>query len=314
MSPAAPLLVALLVTAAPLLEQARAARAARDWRAALGLAERGLESGALGPGEVAELERLAGDALAELGRGGEAALRYRALLALEPDAEASPGGSPARATVLAAAREGMRGQALRTDAGAGSMAGTMQLVVDADPAGMVAGARLRCRTPEGREVTREARGAWRIDVPGGVGCTRVVVAAIDARGNELARHVFTAAPAAPGRRPGEVPATRTRPWYRRPGPWAGAAATLGSLGAGLALWSRSTQDELDALNRDSARHEFSRADDLAGRGRATAALANVSFGLGTFCAAAALATLLWPEEALVVLVPAPGGLGLAARF
>ncbi len=308
------LLVPATAAAGPLLDEARRARAALQGSRALELTERALARGDNGPDEVAELHAMAGELLAGLGQEAQASERYRRWLALRPGASFASDASPKVVAPLEAARRWLAGRTLRVRARS-APGGAAVLEVEDDPAGMVTGARLRCRTMDGRELVSVTRGA-RLELRSPEPCAQAVLSALDDHGNELVRVALQASsppvPPAAATSPHEI---STPTWYRRTGVWAAASAGFGAAGLTLGLLARQAQDDLDGRNRTSAGRDFSEADSVASRGRWTAALANASFALAGLGALAATATLVWPERPrALVVVPTGTGIGLAGTF
>ncbi len=295
------LVAAVLLIAPPgLFERAQAARDALDYARARALAERALEAGGHDLGATLGLYRLLGEILAGLDQPDAATSVFARLLALDPAASWPEGTSPKIVQPARAARARLAGR--RLGLGTRRVApGTLRVVLEADPLEMVARVRVRCGSAGAFEAARAAV----LDLPLAEPCPRADVVALDPHGNELWRATDLAKGSSP------VAATPAPPLYADWRAWAIATAVLAAAGTTFALLHLRAKAELDEVNRDSARREFTDARALESRGRWTALAANLSLAVAG--ATGLVAGLVWlrggrHEEATVV------GVGLAGRF
>ena len=147
-----------------------------------------------------------------------------------------------------------------------------------------------------------------VATPAGARC-----AALDAHGNRLA--VATALPApAPaataaspdtsGSATGPLdltsrPEARSRPLYARWWLWGGAATVSLGVGVYFGLRVQSDQSDLDAVNRDSAQHDFAEAHSIELRGQSHARDANIAFAAAGALAAVSVTLVaidLWRDH------------------
>lgn len=299
----------------PHLAEARRAKAELRYADALAAVDAALRWGRNAPDQMMEIYRLEGELAAGLDDPARATEAFARLLALDPDAALAAGTSPKLTAPFAAARG--RGALRVHHETVGGERPRAVLVVDGDPLGMVAGARVRA----GGAVT-EGRGATRIELPVAAGAA-FSIAAIDEHGNELAAFTDLRAPAAPTT-PLPAPDPVLEPPVVATGgdhpAWpyvAGLALVLAGGGTYFALDSRSAQREFDELKDSSDEHEASRALALEERGERSATLANVGFA--TAGVAAVAATWLYirsrrDPETTVAVTPAPGGAHVTASW
>ena len=289
------------------LADARTAMDELRFDKALELLDSAERSGANGPKEVTEIQRLRGQALGSMGRADEATTAFRRWLALEPGGRLPEGSSPKIARPFE--------QAQRLDASLRvhhelSQAGVVTLIVDSDPLNMVAGARAKFRNRAGIEQIVEGRGSGRVPLvlPGGVRLD-VELAAIDKFGNRLAviRDVViepsaAVAPTAPviDEHP-ESPSLVSRWWL-----WGGAAVVVAGAGVAFGSAASSAQDDVKRLNADSMNHDFSEAKAREDDANTDALLANISFGVAGACAIVS-AIMLYRQQTTVVATPTRGG-------
>jgi len=277
------LLFALTATASADENPLALARAAADdlrFEDAARLLDEAWNAGAADPAAVAAL---AGEISATTGDRAAATRWFSLLVAIDPDAELPAGTSPKVIAVLEDARRALAGARfdirLRLD-----RARRVVHVSAIDPLGAVAEIRA------GRERGRELDLPWR---PG-----PLAFELIDAHGNLLASGRRTIEPL-----PAAV-ATTAPPrlaWYARWPAWAGLAGGLALTGGGLALYSRSTSNDLEALHRESSTHQASEALSLERRMKRTAIAAQVA-GAGA-AVAAAVAIVCWRRERNLTVTP-----------
>lgn len=282
-----------------LVERARQDKVALNYQRALLTLDEALALGRSGPREVAEIHRLRGEMAAGLGDEPAAIASFTRFLSLAPGAELPEGTSPKLTAPFEQARLSLAGAYLRVRVA--SEDGAAVLVVDSDPAGLVAGA--RARQPGGAGVVTRGTGTIRLELPAG-GASQV--AAIDEHGNELAVVVSRIS----------VLEGSTPPSYARWTTYGAAAAVFVAGGTYFGLSMRADQRELDRLHRDSTVHTYSEVEGVEERGRRNALLANLSFGAAA-AAGITAAVLLGletrdVEERRVTVNPAPvaGGGGV----
>lgn len=325
-------LVALVATAgampdaraqSPRLRDARQRLDALDYDGALRSLEQTLQAGGGAPAEMTELYRLLGEVNAALGRTTAAEGHFRALLSLDPEVRLPEGSSPKLVKPFEAARGSVYGRlVVRCD---GHDDGRVEVYVDADPAGLVAGARAVFRV-DGREQTLDARGAGSMTLalpPGAQG--EVVCAAMDAHGNRLAERdvLFRSTPALlhdADTTPASDSTPSGRPFYARWYTWAGLTAVAGGAGVYFGLRAQADQDELDRINAASSEHFFSEAEAVEERGRRNALRANIGYGVAGACAVVTAILIVrgdpdqGPRTLAVSPMPADRGTGVSLSF
>ena len=284
-----------------LAEARRGIAALRYAEARIDLA-RALAAGDSDPDQLAEIYRLSGEVAAGLGDGAAAEEAFRHLLVLRPGFDLPAGTSPKLTGPLAAARTFVREH--------GALAvhrevhpGEVVLIVDADPLAMVGGARVRI-LGAGPAQRIEARGTGRIPIElPGPAPARVVLAAIDARGNQVAvvgsdAHPLEVPPApGAGLRARGVGPAPDHAFYARFGPWAVATVVAGAAGDRVrARASAAAERDLADLNRQQRREPVHlRLRPGPGdreRGHRFALLTNVSFGVAAAAGAVAIGLLV----------------------
>ncbi len=268
---------------------ARARAAAEDLRFedAAHLLDEAWNAGVVDP---AALAALAGEISATTGDGAAATRWFSLLVAIDPDARLPAGTSPKVIAVLEDARRALAGARfdvrLRLD-----RARRIVHVSPLDPLGAVA--EIRAGGKRGREL----------DLPWHTFAFELR----DTHGNLLAHGRRAVEPL-----PLAVAATTPPPrlaWYARWPAWAGLAGGLALTAGGLALYSRSTSNDLDALHRESGMHQASEALSLERRMKTTAIAAQVA-GAGA-AVAAAVAIVCWRRESNLSVTPTieAGGVG-----
>jgi tetratricopeptide (TPR) repeat protein len=288
---------------AALLRQARDHMSQLDYATALPLLERAEATGKNGPDGLAEIYRATAECHAALGETDLAETDFRRLLALSPASTLPDGSSPKLTAPFASAHDFMAARrplevtcqrsssSSAAAASASAQPGGAVLLVGSDPADMVAGARLA--GADGALVGTAAQGSGRIALAIPPGAAPTSCSALDSHGNELARVTLGEAPVVPpnagegGAGPGGGAVTVTRgapapkkPLYARLWLWSGVA-TVGAAGAAIYFGSqvKKDQDDLDALNGDSANHYFDEAKKIEDRGKRHALDANISWGV-----------------------------------
>lgn len=247
-----------------------------------------LKQGTNGPRDMAEIYRLSGQVAAALGDAAGAEDDFKMLLELAPDAQLPAGMSPKITEPFDAARAFAKQHAplAITHTESGGAAPTITLVVANDALGLVAGARAIVSADGGPARSLEARGGSEILIPLPAGHRlEVTLAAIDSRGNRLVE-IGVDEPIVIGG-PTEIvkPVHRAgggghaRPIYARWWLWGGVALAVGGGATYFGLDALDAQKTLDDLNRNSAMHDFSEAKKVEDRGRQSALLANVGFGV-----------------------------------
>jgi hypothetical protein len=302
------------------LAEARRLKQQLDYRGALAATLRAIAAGDHDPPGLRAAYALAGELAAGLGDDDAAVEHFVHLLVLDPTATLPAGTSPKITAPFAEARAQAHAAGALTarleETGDG-----VALVVERDPLGMVAGARLRWGD---RELRATGAGRLELAVPAGV---RFEAALVDRHGNALF--------AAPGERPAGRPDPGDRPPSRRgappwahPAPWAGVAAVAGGVAAVAALRVRSAQREWDRLRDEDGVHDFSRLRAVEERGRRNARVANVALAAAAVAGTAAVALLARDSgrtggradgragrpAPTLALSPDGGVLGIAGRF
>lgn len=309
------LAAAALGEPSPHLVRARAEIAQLRYDLAAESVDRALHEGGNDPAGLVEILRLAGEIAATLGRTESASRFFRMALALDPAIDLSGRASPKIRAPFDAARAGLGGRRLlaRREVVPGE-APAVVLLVESDPAEMVAAARAICRAPDGATQEVEVAGSGRIELrlpP--ADRLEVTVAALDGHGNRLV--VFepvevtrentaaalprpaplAASPAAAPHAPSpsvvqeQEPPRADRPLFARWWLWGGAAVVAAGVGTAFGLRARAAEEDLDALDAESMEHDFSEAREIDDRGRGSALGANVGFvAAGVFGAVAAV--------------------------
>jgi tetratricopeptide (TPR) repeat protein len=246
------------------LAEARRRRQALDFEGALAALERAIAAGDNDAGRLADAYQLAGELAAGLGRVDEATAAFERLLVLRPDAALPGGTSPKIQAPFDAARaRGHRPLAAHAERDGA----TVTLVVDADPLGLIAGARLRWSGGELRAPSA-------LTIP--PGAVDPVLEAIDRHGNTLWSAPL---PATAIVAPPVADTTIDRPFWRSPTLWLGGALGWAAIGGIVAWQLGKTQDEWDRLRAEDGQHDYSELRAVEQHGRNQAAFANVSFGI-----------------------------------
>ena len=310
------LLLALL--AADPLADARAAMDELRFDQALVALDAAERSGANGPGQMVDLARMRGQALASMGRADEAVTAFRRWLALEPHASLPDGSSPKIARPFEQAQKLAVPLKVHHDV---SAAGVVTLYVDADPLNMVAGARARFRNRAGIEQTVEGRGTAKVPLvmPAGVRL-EVVLAAIDRYGNrldEIPGVVIEAGAAPPTAVDEHGEPTASPPLWSRWWLWGGAAVAVAGAGVAFGVLASGAEDDVKRLNMQSTTMpiDFAQAKAREDDAHTDALLANISFGVAGALAITS-AILLYRDQTTVVATPTRGGaaVSVSVRF
>jgi tetratricopeptide (TPR) repeat protein len=298
----------------PHLQAARDAKLVLQYDQALAHLARAESWGENSPEQLRELYRLGGELAGGLGRDDVAAEYFQKLLALDPTASLPAGTSPKVTGPFERAREALDGEGglqARYELAGGP---AVVVIVDADPAHQVAGARVRVRQAGAARVV-EGRGGERIEIPVATG-SALDIAVLDGYGNELVRigrpYAIRALALGGGANFDGGAVIDGGDELGHPGwPYAAGGAVL-ALGAAtyFAFDARDARDEWERVV--DAGGEASRALDLEDRAERSTAISAVSF-----VAAGALAgTATWlyvrrlrerRRRAAVILAPMPGG-------
>jgi hypothetical protein len=309
-------------TGPDLLGQAQQEHEALRYEQAAPLLDRAWRAGGHRPAQLAVLFRLTGEVAVTLGQGAAADIAFQRLLALDPGAALPEGTSPKIAARLEAARTALGGRSLRVDIERRDRVVTANVV--SDPLDMVASVRVRAGTAERSAALDPASAALRVPLPSSADPSPARIEVLDRHGNVLLEmERAAAARAAQPARPARIDLTTAPerddpPLLARGLTWTAAAAGVGAVGVFFGLRSESAQDDLDALNRTSAQHDFRDALDVEDRLRRDALIANISFAVAG--AAAVTAAVLWVREwRSPRLRPAPrrtraAGLGWSVEF
>jgi tetratricopeptide (TPR) repeat protein len=304
----AALLAPAMAAANPHLQRARSAMNDLDYEMARAALDDALTAGISDPTELAEIYELSGTVAGAFELREEAADWFRKWLALDPTARLDSGLAPKIVEPFQTARASTE-LALRVRSGA-HVAGETEIVllVEADPVGLVAGARLDYRDEDGGVHVARAAGTDRIVIalpwPPPVGAA--VLAATDVHGNRLAELEWTAPAESNGDAAAEtetsaepealavLPATAEpdTPLYAKWSLWGGAAVGLGLAGAYFAFEASSDQRELDEIIDGSAGYTYAEAKRVENRGNRHALLANTSFGAALACGAVSAVLLI----------------------
>jgi hypothetical protein len=316
----------------PDLEQARRQKRALRYDEARASLDRALARGGNSPAQLAEIYRLRGEVAAGLGDRRAAEESFRRLLALVPTASLPAGVSPKIADPFAAARASLAGRpplsvTHQIERGASP---ALVVVVESDPIGMVAGARVQYLRPGGRWITSEVRGRGRLRLAlPAEQLLSLAIAIIDDTGNVLVGfgsrdrplEVATAAPGA-SPRPPDDDRQRSPSLIARWQLWAAVAVSFGAAGSYFAIDTARAENDLDAIYDRAGTTEFAdvmdRIDDLESRGERSALLANIGFGIAGASALTAAILLIRDASgrertAGVSLAPSAGGLTVGWR-
>lgn len=322
----AALLILLIAAAAPrparagdpevdgLLEQARREKAALRYREGLAVLDRALRLGRSGPPELIAIHRLAGELAAGVDDPAAATGHFRRLLALAPATTLPPGTSPKLTGPFEAAAADIRARGpLRVrfvDHRGGAR--RLEIIIDGDPAGQVAAARLEVRAPPsaGPRAVHAEPTAGRVGFPLPAGTLHLVARVVDVHGNALVERVIQD-PAAVSH-----PAGAGRPLYARWWPWAAASVLLAGGATWAGLEALDAQSQLDDIAGSQGSTSWEETRAIERRGRRAALLANIGFGAAA--ATTVLSTyLLVRERRASAIVTATGdtvAIGFVARF
>jgi hypothetical protein len=312
---------AVLATAAPaaaddgaaLLGKAQKAIDDIDYETARTLTDQALDSGALDRGQLARAHMLAGEVAAALGDDAGAHDHFERWILLAPDARLPDGLSPKITQPFTAAHASADALGpARFDVDASRARGKLAITVTGDPLHMVA--RVHVVLDHGGE--REGVGGeFEVPIPDEAG--RATLTLLDEHGNTLAEHdaelattTATVAPAPASENVVEhsVPALLRWPTW--------AVITVGAAGACgyFAYAAKQDQDQLTALNNDSAMHTFDEAKALEDRGRSHTLDANIAGGVAIAALAATVISIVVDHKVEVQPLAAPGAAGASAAI
>ncbi|HTR51305.1 MAG TPA: hypothetical protein VMJ10_11400 [Kofleriaceae bacterium] len=263
--------------------------------------DKALATGSNGPDELGEIYLLTGIVTSSLGDGASAVKAFEKLLALSPKAKLVAGTSPKIRKRFAAAAAYFKDHSpLAVTTETSSAPPSIALVIQSDPLGMVAGARVVVSSTGAPDQTLSGSGSGRIAIalpPGRRLELRVY--AVDDAGNRLVELggapspiVVEAAKPAPaasvavahvGPAPKSQPKPRAtsaqRPLYEAWWLW-GACALASSAGATyFGFAARSEGTTLQQLEANSTHYNFGQAEDVLATARRDALLANIGFGV-----------------------------------
>ena len=322
----------------PSLARAKAALEKSDYPGAQEAVAEALADGSSGPAELAEIYRVSGIVAAALDNAKAATVEFERLLALDPKATLPAGTSPkiTRPFETAQAEAAKRGP-LKIGVTTAAAPPAVTIAIQNDPRGMIARVRAIVRVDGGAEQPTERAAAPRltIDLPAKGRRIDVRVAALDAHGNRLAEVgsadvplVIVGETARPTRKTPPKPPPEPeqprgpRPLYAKWWLWGGVAIVFAGAGGTFGFLGKRAADDLEALNADSANHQFTEAQDLESRARRHLLFANIGFGIAG--ASAIAATILFvteparPAERRTAIRPVPtshgGGVVLEVPF
>ncbi len=291
------------------------------------LLEQALGNGHLRAQSLADAYRLSGEVSAALGDLPRARERFTRWLTLDPEGQLPTGTSPKISSTFLEARAHLLTHGplrVRHNVRRNQDTTQVELLVDADPLGMVHGIRVAYRVGEHDSLaSTETRDSLRVvlDVSD-QHWLHLQVLALDEHGNELlvlGEHApFALAPATGG--PASMPLVVNQPrraWYAQWYTYTGVAVAAGGASLYFGLQSRADGQALSALNDKSAESTFAEARAIEEQGRRNAVLANVSLGAAGISTAAAL-ICLWrgsSHKPRTVVAPtvARGGGGLTVK-
>lgn len=317
-APVAAVLIVALANAAlaapadknPYLARARVHVAAVELDLAASALDEALATGDNDTAATASIHALAGVVAATRGDAPAAEAAFGRALSIDPATAVDAELGPKIVGPFEAARARLAGARLAAHVVGDAAAGTLTLIVDADPATLVVGARAQIRTAAGVENQVAGSGATSVvlAVPMSTG-TRVVVSALDARGNRLLDVTWSAPSAAVVVPPPPPPARDGRSWVASPWLWVGVAGAFAATGTLLGLQARSTRDELDDVLAMPNEHTRAEAEELDDQGARQSRYANIAFGLAA--GAAITAGALWwtrrSDGPTVSATPSPSG-------
>lgn len=314
-------------SANPDLQEAKLAVADLDYERALNHLERALLWGRSSPEQVSEILLLSGQVQAALGDADKAEQFFFEMLTLDPSIALPTGSSPKLMEPFAKARERIStSQGLIAECELDASVPAVVVTVTSDPGSLVDGARAIYRLPDSKDtagglqtVEVRSRDAITLALPA-VDRLQLYCALIDKYGNQL---LEMGSPTdlqtlkLPRRaRDGAGP---SQPWIKHWATWGGLTVASAAAGGFFASRVGAAQDELDALNENSAEHEFSAAKAIEDRGRRNALLANLSLGVAGACAVVAVIQFIRrpkrssanERSALIAPTLVPGGAGVA---
>jgi hypothetical protein len=312
----------------PLLDQAQRAIDDIDPQAARDLVRQALDGGGLDARELRRAHRLAGESAAALGDAKSARDHFLRWLLLDPAASLPSGVSPKLAQPFAdASAEAERVGRFSVDIAIERGDDRIDVTLTAhDPLSMVAGMRLRIGDASEVSVT----GLTATLPAANATAVAVNVVVTDARGNELSRRSVaggtsdrrggggggnaTGGDTTAGERAG--PRTRSKRWpvAVRWTTWTGVALVAGGAAGYFAVQVGKDEDDLAALNANSAAHTFDEAEAIRDRGRKHALYTNVAIGVAGAAAVATILTFVLEPRGSVEIAPAPapGGATVSA--
>jgi hypothetical protein len=300
-----------LAGTSPQLDKAESAIDNVDYDAAKTLVDAAIAGGSLEPGDLARAHRLAGEVAAALGDDAGAKDHFIRWILLEPDAKLADGVSPKIAAPFAAARDEAQSLgSMSIDVRVERAPGKVRVFLDTrDPAHMVAG--LRVRADDGLAAQEHGTS---VELPAKDDASMsLTVLVLDDHDDQIAIKTITSDPEITAHAP--PPAAEHRwPLLVRWPTW--SVLAVAALGAGgYFVWQTGKdQNELDALNADSAHHTFDEANAIEARGKAHALDANIAFAAGGVLATAAVVVFLIEPRGKVEVAPevGPSGAGLTA--
>jgi hypothetical protein len=307
------------------LEKARGLLGELRYDDALATLSAQLEAGKSGPAATAQIYLLLGEVRASVGQETEAERAFQLALAIDARIELRKGLSPKIARPFRRARRAQR--AVKPIAIAHRVVTqdppTIAVLVQSDPLGLVAGARITYWEGATARSVAEAAGTSRdrIDLVLPRRASRFVIAGIDRHGNRVVELGSQKRPLSldidsGGKRPvADVPAA-SEPVASEPEPaasasnrpvfeeedrseadrpplyahwilWGGVAVGLAAAGTWAGLSANSAVDELDQIRETEFEVEFSEAKRVADRAEQRSLIANVCFGAAGVSAVAA---------------------------
>jgi tetratricopeptide (TPR) repeat protein len=279
------------------LAEAKAALDELRYDDARKLLQEALEDGGSGPEELAEIYRLSAQVAAALGDDAAAQGYFAHMLAIDPKFNLPAGTSPKIGEPFAAAKSQLGGRSLRCRYDVDPAGPAVAVYADADPMGMVASVRVRWTGEQsGQGEAASDRGPpYIVPLPPGERL-EVTIDVLDRWGNRLTE-LGADAPIVvePGRKKGGGGGKKGgggRPLYARWWLWGSVTVVAAGAGTYFGFDVMKAQDEIEDLNRKSVEMppvSFSEAKAVETRGKRSALLANVSFGVA---GAAAVVTVI----------------------
>lgn len=319
------------------LDDAKTAVEASDYLKAKAALAEALASGTNGRDDLAEIYRLSGIVAGALGDPKGATAAFQRALSLSPSVALPRGTSPKIGRPFAAAQDLAKkaGGPLEIKSETQEDPPAVTVIVVADPLQMIARVRATVVVdgkPE-QSFDRPASERTMIELPVGARLD-VRVAVLDEKGNRLAELgsrdvpivIIGKAPPppppvviAPIKKP-PPPARAPRPLYMKWWLVGGVAIAFGAAGTYFGIDAVLAKRELDDLNRNSAEHDFSEAQDVESRARRSVLFTNIGYGAaGALAVTAAVLYLTEPrarrgERLTVAPVRGGGALVLGGRF